>query len=162
VQELLSGSLDLVLGRRPQPLPAKLHFEALRPDEAIVVGGPEHPMAGRQGLTLADLRDHAWMRAAREVWVSEVFDRLFDEAGIRPRLHQVSLASLGPLPEILRDNQTLALLPASLGHSLCRWNLAVMLDVKLGAPRGEIGALCTVGAFEDPIFVEFVAALRIP
>lgn len=160
VQELLAGSLDLVLCRRVHPQPVKLHFESLRPDEAIVIAGPQHPLAGRRGLSLQDLSGFAWMRAARGVWVSQVFDRLFDEAGLRPRLHQVSLASLGPLPEILRDNQTLALAPLSLGQSLCRWNQAVQLDVRLGAPRGEVGALLHTEAMEEPVYLEFLAALR--
>jgi len=43
---------------------------------------------------------------------------------------------------------------------LCRWGLAVALDVQLGAPRGEIGVLCAVEAQEDPLHLEFVAALR--
>ena len=160
LQDLLSGSLDLVLARRPQPVPASLHFESLRPDEAIVIAGPKHPLAGQRGLRLADLGDYAWMRAARGVWVSEVFDRLFEEAGIRPRLHQVSLASLGPLPEILADNLTLALVPLGIGRSLFRWNLAVPLDVRLGAPRGEIGLLCALPTLQDPVSLEFIDALR--
>lgn len=162
MQELLAGSLDLVLARRPQALASQLHFESLRPDEAIVIAGPQHPLAGHQGLTLHDLTGYAWMRAARGVWVSEVFDRLFEEAGLRPRLHQISLASLGPLPEILRDNQTLALAPCGLGLSLCAWKLAVKLDVALGAPRGEIGLLCTTSLLQEPVCVEFIAALRAP
>ena len=160
VQELLSGSLNLVLGRRPQPLPAKLRFEALRPDEAIVIAGPRHPLVGRQGLTLEDLGGYAWMRAAPGVWTREIFDALFEDAGMRPRLHQVSLASLGPLPEILSDNQTIAMVPAGIGRSLVRWNLAVRLDAHLGTPRGEIGVLCAAESMEDPICLEFMAALR--
>jgi len=162
MQELLAGSLDMVLSRRPQPLPAKLHFEALRADEAVVLAGPEHPMAGRAGLRLEDLGAYRWMRAARGVWISQVFDRLFEQAGIQPRLHPVSLASLGPLPEILADNQTLALAPLGIGKTLCRWKLAVCLDVALGTPRGEVGLVCDAQMLDEPICMEFVAALRTP
>jgi len=160
MQALLSGSLNLVLCRRPQPLPARLHFEPLRPDEAVVVAGVDHPLAGRRGLKLDDLADYAWMRAPRGVWIREVFDSLFEAARFSPRLHPVSTATLGPLPEILRDNRSLALIPISLSLTLCRWGLAVALDVQLGAPRGEIGVLCAVEAQEDPVHLEFVAALR--
>lgn len=162
VQELLSGRLDLVLGRRPLPMPARLHFEALRPDEAIVVAGPGHPLAGRPNLQLADLAAYPWMRPARGVWAREVFDKLFEGSTTPPRLHQMSTASLAPLPEILRDNQTLALLPSSLGRSLCRWNVAAELSVKLGVPTGEIGALCTTAMLRDPTYLAFIAALRTP
>lgn len=68
--------------------------------------------------------------------------------------------SLGPLPDILRHNQTLSLEPASLGRSLCRWNLAAALDVQVQTPRGEIGVLCTTDALEDRLHREFTAAMR--
>jgi DNA-binding transcriptional LysR family regulator len=46
VQELLAGSLDLVLCRRPQPLPPSCTLKPLRPDEAVVVAGPGIPWPG--------------------------------------------------------------------------------------------------------------------
>jgi DNA-binding transcriptional LysR family regulator len=164
-QDLLAGGLHLVLGRRPVPLHQRLHFEPLRPDEAVVIAGPGHPLAGRMGLTLQDLMPHAWMRASRGLWVRGVFDDLFDRAGLRPLLHPMSVGSLGPLIEILRDNRTLSLIPGSLARTLVHWGLAVVLDARLDTPRGELGALCLAGALDnpaqaDPMLVDFVAALR--
>lgn len=160
LQALVSGAINLALCRRPQPVPARLHFEPIRPDEAVVVAGLGHPLAGQPGLKLEALADYAWMRAPRGVWIREVFDALFERASFAPRLHPVSTATLGPLPEILRDQRTVALIPISLSRTLCRWQLAVALDVQLGAPRGEIGMLCPVEAQEDPMHLEFAAALR--
>ncbi len=162
VQSMLAGTLNLVLCRRPLPLPAKLHFEPVRPDEAVVVAGVGHPLVGRTALTLGDLADYPWMRAPRGVWIREVFDALFERAALLPRLHPVSTATLAPLPEILRDNRSVALIPLSLSRTLCRWQLAVALDVQLGAPRGEIGMLCPLEAMEDPLHLEFASALRTP
>jgi len=161
LQELQAGTLNLVLCRRPQPVPARLHFERLRADEACVLAGPGHPLAGRHGLVLEDLAGYAWMRPPRGVWIRDVFDDLFENAGITPRLHQVSTASLGPLPEILRDNRTVALCPATLARTLCRWQLVVTLDLDVGAPQGEIGLLCDAAALEDPVYREFIDALRL-
>lgn len=164
-QQLLAGSLSLGLGRRPVPVPQRLHFEPLRTDEAVVIAGPAHPLAGRSGLVLQDLLPYAWMRASRGLWVRGVFDDLFDRAGVRPLLHPMSVGSLGPLIEILRDHRTLALIPASLARTLCHWGLAVVIDARLDTPRGELGALCPTGALDDPaladpVLVDFVAALR--
>jgi molybdate transport repressor ModE-like protein len=161
LQELQAGTLNLVLCRRPTPVPARLHFERLRADEACVIAGPGHPLAGRRGLRLEDGAAYPWMRPPRVVWIREVFDELFDNASITPQLHPVSTASLGPLPEILRDNRTLALCPATLARTLLRWQLVVALDLDLGAPKGEIGLLCDAATLDDPVHREFIDALRI-
>lgn len=160
VQQLLAGGLDLALTRRPVPVPQRLHFEPLEPDAAVVVAGPGHPLAARTGLRLEDLLDHAWMRASRGLWVRGVFDDLFERAGVRPRLHPMSVGSLGPLIEILRDDDTLALVPQSLGRTLCRWGLAAVLDTHLDTPRGELGCLCMLDACGEPVLQQFVRALR--
>lgn len=161
LQELQAGTLNLVLCRRPVPVPCRLHFECLIPDEARVIAGPGHPLAQRQGLTLADGLDYPWMRPPRVVWIRDVFDELFANAGTLPELHPVSTASLGPLPEILRDNRTLALCPATLARTLVRWQLVVTLDLPLGAPTGEVGLLCACETLENPIYREFIDALRV-
>jgi molybdate transport repressor ModE-like protein len=160
MQELLSGSLDLVLCRRPRPLSPRLHFEWLRSDEAVVVAGTGHPLAGRRGLTLADLDGCTWMRAGRGLWIREVFDVLFPEAGRVPRLHPISTTSVGPLPDILSDGQTVSLCPASLASALQRRRQLDILDVAIPAPPGEVGALCTVDVMDHPLHREFIAALR--
>ncbi len=160
MQRLLAGTLSGVLCRRPVPVPARLQFERLRADEATVLAGPGHPLAGRRGLALPDLAGYAWMRPPRGVWIREVFDDLFENAGITPRLHPVSTASLGPLPEILRDNRTVALAPATLARTLCRWRLVVALDLALDAPAGEVGMLSDTTMQDDPLLAEFIDALR--
>jgi DNA-binding transcriptional LysR family regulator len=160
IQELMSGSLDIVICRRVQPLPAALHFEPLYADAALVVAGTGHELIGRSGLQLTDLMDYTWLRAASGVWIRGIFDALFAEAGLTPKLHQISTASVGPLPDILRDNQTLWLAPACLGRALCRLDQARALDVQLTTPRGGIGMLFAVEAMEQPLYHEFLAALR--
>ena len=160
-QQLLAGSLNLVLGRRPVPVPHRLEFEPMRTDEAVVLAGPGHALAGRRGLVLDDLLPYAWMRASRGLWVRGVFDDLFERAGVQPRLHPVSVGSLGPLIEILPDDRTIALIPASLGRTLCRWGLVVTIDARLDTPRGELGLLCLAGALtDDPVIGDFADALR--
>jgi len=160
MQGLLSGSLDLMLCRHPLPLPPRLHFEWLRADQAVVVSGMEHPLVGRRGLTLADLGGYAWMRAGRGLWIREVFDALFPDAGRVPHLYPISTTSVGPLPDILSDGQTLALCPASLAGALQRRHQLEVLDLVVPAPPGEVGALCTVDMMDHPLQRELIAALR--
>ena len=162
VQELLSGSLNLVLCRRPQPLPAKLHFEALRPDEAVVIAGAEPP-AGRAPGPDARRPAAATPGCARRrgVWMREVFDALFEEAGIQP----------APAPGVARIAGAIARDPARQPDHRdgpCRHrSFTVSVEpggdarrTACGTPRGEIGVLCAAESLEDPICLEFMAALR--
>jgi hypothetical protein len=47
LKELATGSLNVLLTRRPGELGDRLRFEALREDEAVVVAGPRHTVGGR-------------------------------------------------------------------------------------------------------------------
>ena len=110
--------------------------------------------------TLAELDGYAWMRAGRGLWIREVFDALYQEAGRLPRLHPISTTSVGPLPDILSDGQTLSLCPASLAGALQRRHQLEVLDVVVPAPPGEVGALCTVELMDHPLHRELIAALQ--
>lgn len=160
VQQLQAGSLNLVIGRRMGL--QQLHFDTLWPDEAVVISGPAHPLAGREALDLDELNEYPWMRPSRGLWVRGVFDDLFERAGLRPRLHPMSLGSVGPLIEVLRDQQTISMIPGTLGRMLCQWGLAVILDTRLDTPCGEMGVISMQGLKDDPIHEEFIAALRCP
>lgn len=160
VQELVSGSLDLVLCRRVRPMPPRLHFEWLRSEEAVVIAGCGHPLVGRSGLGLHDLGDFVWMRAGRGLWIREVFETMFAQAGLQPRLHSVSTTSVGPLPDLLRDNRTLSLAPSSMAQALQRRGQLRILDVRITAPLGDIGALCHTEALDEPAQRGFIQAIR--
>lgn len=158
--QVLAGNLHLMKGRRPQAMAQRLHFEPLRKDEAVVIAGTDHPLAGHRGLLLEDLMCLTWMRASSGLWIRGVFDELFERLGLQPRLHPLSVGSLGPLIEILRDNRSIAMIPASLARTLCRWNLVVVLAVKLDTPPGELGLLLPTELLEDPFYQEFIEAMR--
>jgi DNA-binding transcriptional LysR family regulator len=159
-QALASGGLDLVLSRRPPQLPSSIEFHPLLDDDAVVLAGLGHPLAQQTGLTMQQLSHARWMAAPAGLKVREAFDQFSASADTPPRTHTVSTTSLAFLVEILKDDDTLALVPRSLGHALCAWGLTCALDVTDTIPLEGIGMLASAESMKHPATQSLVEVLR--
>lgn len=159
LQALAAGGLDVVLSRRPTQLPANIEFRPLLDDAAVVLAGRGHRLARRRALVMRDLQAQRWMLAPPGLKVRGAWDRLLADAAQRSTTHPVSTTSLAFLVEILGDNSTLALVPRSLGHSLCEWGLACALDVRDAGPLEGIGLLATATSLQHPMVQALIASL---
>jgi len=160
VAELVSGGLDLVLCRRPVDLPARLSFQLLRKDEAVVLAGVGHPLARRQHLRIEDLDDALWMRAPPGMKVRDVFEQLFGQRERRPRIHPLSTTSEVLLLEALRHNQVLSLVPSSLARAFRAAGQVTHLDLTLDAAFDGIGVLTSSDTADSPVTAAFIEALQ--
>ncbi|MFV0515516.1 MAG: LysR family transcriptional regulator [Jhaorihella sp.] len=62
LRELRHGELDFILGALREPSPADdVEQEKLFSDALSVVASVDHPLAGREGLTLQDTLDYPWI-----------------------------------------------------------------------------------------------------
>jgi len=159
LHELTTGALDLLIGRRPAALAAHLQFLPLQDDSVQLLAGLAHPLARRRRLTLDELVNYPWMIAPTGLQVRDVFDHLFaNRPG--PPIHPVSTTALPILVEILADQRTVALLPASIGQSLCRWGLTRVLPVELGAHIDGLGVVLDPALLANPAVQALVTALQ--
>lgn len=159
IQELASGGLDLVLCRRPAVLPPQAQFLPVQGDAAIVLAGVKHPLLKRKHLSIDDLQRCTWMVAPAGLRVREMFDELFLAHGREPAIHPISTTSQALLVEILGDRKTIALVPSSLGLSLCQWGLVARLDVALGTRFDGLGVLCMPATLDNPVARDFIERL---
>jgi LysR family transcriptional regulator, regulator for genes of the gallate degradation pathway len=92
VAALRSGALDLVLGTSlGSGLPGDLIEETLFDDTFAIGVGPQHELAKRRSLTLAELRDHPWVLPGPGSAYRRYVEALFLTAGIPwPQDHVVS------------------------------------------------------------------------
>lgn len=159
MQALNSGGLDLVLCRRPGSVAPGIEFVPLLSDHTVVLAGLGHPLARRRRLSMQDLRHARWMQAPAGLKVRDAFDRFCAEAGQAPPVHAITSHSPAFLVEVLRDNQTLILMPRSLGHALCAWGLARALDVTDTVPLEGLGMLTTHESLKHPAVQALAHAL---
>lgn len=161
LQDLLAGSAHVALARQPPDCPARLQFEPLLADEAVVVAGPAHPLARRRGVTVDELTRWRWLRAPHGVAVRDAFEARFAEVGT-PAVHPVSTTSPSTAVALLADAATLAMVPRSLAQWYARQRLVVLVDIGRRFELGTIGALVSCDARHGAALSAFIEAMRAP
>lgn len=115
VDELLLGKLDVVVAvrqvDRQDPL---IHEEALGDIRYVVLAGAGHPLAGREPLNLAVLKNARWLAGANIGAVEQAIEASFRAAGLaRPR-PEIETTSVIFTLAMLDAGMHLAILPEML------------------------------------------------
>lgn len=130
--KLLSGQMDLVLGRALREQPQNIEQVPLLSDRAVLVATPQHPLAGRKALSLQRLYAYPWVVAPEGTESHGLFQQLVEVHGT-PAIDPLSTTSMPLLAELLKDRRRIALLPHSLASKLMDWGLVSILDIDLHA-----------------------------
>ena len=65
----------------------ELEHEVLYEDDRpVLMVYPEHPLAGREGVALAELKDEWFIALTKDFSFRKYFDNLFEKAGIKPQI----------------------------------------------------------------------------
>ncbi len=112
---LLARELDVVvaLDTMLQTDP-RLHRDLLVEDEYRVMASANHPLAGRTGLTPADLLEHPWVIGRRLGAVETEFRQRFVDAGLVAPVPLMESSSMDFVRTLVRDGGYLTLLPSRL------------------------------------------------
>jgi len=114
-----SGSLDMLLCRRPDAVPAGLEFVPLQQDAAVIVATAGHPLLSPGSVpTLEQVAAQLWIEPRPELAIHAVFTAFFERAGVVPR--RCRLASAAPpmplLIAVMHAQQALAMVPLTLAN----------------------------------------------
>ncbi|NIH88476.1 LysR family transcriptional regulator [Amycolatopsis granulosa] len=82
VRAVLDGSMDLALASLPGRVPAGLAQEVVAEESLVLLAAPDHPVAGRAAVPLADLADESFVDFPVGWGNRTVVDRAFTEAGL--------------------------------------------------------------------------------
>jgi LysR family transcriptional activator of glutamate synthase operon len=82
---LRDGAADLIL-TSPRPDDAQIGWAPLLRQPLRLVVPPEHPLAGRRRVRLAELADDPWIALPPAAGLRGMFDELVERAGFTPRI----------------------------------------------------------------------------
>ncbi|MGO4262311.1 LysR family transcriptional regulator [Lysobacter sp. TAB13] len=113
VAKLLSGQLDIVIGRILGPEGAgDLEFEPLADEPHSVIVRAGHPLTQRSEVTHADLLEYGWIMPPAASILRTRLDSMFLERGLAPPQNIIETASLPLIIHLLRYGDLLTALPA--------------------------------------------------
>lgn len=137
---LRAGEIDMVLGR----LPSQRHREDLRQqvlytERILAVAGPGHPLAGRAGLTLADLMAQGWILPPPETTLRRQIDGFFAEAGQPGPQVRVESVSYLTNRALLQGDRLIGLMPAHVAADDIAAGRLAALDWPVPVGEGPVG-----------------------
>ena len=109
-QALLSGDIDLIIGAlRLTNLPQGLVQETLFEDPLAVIARHDHPLAGRQRLTVEDLRPFGWVAPRTGAPSRVYFDRLMRDIAQEVAVAPIETGAPSVMRGILMSTDRMAL-----------------------------------------------------
>lgn len=82
---LTDGEVDLCIFSPPEERPG-MRWEPLVTEEIVTVVAPEHPLASREAVTLAELANEPMILNKHGYGMRRITDALFREVGVAPRV----------------------------------------------------------------------------
>jgi LysR family transcriptional regulator of gallate degradation len=112
---LRRGEVDFIFGLFP-PVPDEpdLVFEEMMVSHSRVFAHPDHALAKKSRVTLADLAEHSWVVVSHQPAVSRVFRGFFESNGLRSPRHVLRTDSVVFLKAALSETRLLTIIPEHL------------------------------------------------
>lgn len=162
-RQLLEGRVDVLMGSvPPAPLPGSesIRYQVLYEDDLVLVSGPQHPLAARGRVQLAELLAYPWILPPPESIARLRIDRLFLDAGLA--LPADLIESLSPITTIglLTDQRSLSLMSGGLAQLFLSARLLVALDLQERCSFGDVGYATSTARVQSIATDAFVRCLK--
>ncbi len=112
-------------------------------EELVLVGNPQHPLAGASELELADLQDHSWVVYPANMPMRLLLEREFNEAGLDfPRYPIETSSTFTTLMLLQEDPRLVALMPIEVAQFALRHGMLTRLPLRIRS-RTEVYSAVT-------------------
>lgn len=161
LQDLRRGEIDVLIGalRHPSPAPDVVQ-ELLFSASLCIAAGPDHPLAGKSGVSLAELAAWPWVVPPHDTPTRERFEKLMAahpevaEHGLIESSSQILIRGL------LRNSHRLTLISTQQVRLEIELGLLACIDHALGPTLREIGLATRSGWRPTVIQHDFLDCLR--
>lgn len=163
MEQLERGELDIVIGRLVEGFAHEdYRCELLDTEPLSVVVGPQHPLAGKRRLALADLADQPWVLQPRNSPMREVLEREFRLQGIDAPRNRVETASIMTTTSLLTETDAVAVMPTSVARPYASHGMVAILPVKIVQQLEPFSTIVRRGRALSPSAQRFLDLLRAP
>lgn len=140
VPALLSGEIDLIVGRLPEvDHSPRMKQEVLYHEPIVLVVGSNHPLARRRRLSFRDLNGFSWVFPAPDsVAFSAIMD-LFVREGLTHPARYVESVSFVMLQSLLRETDIIATMPQQVVARDVSLGLLKVLPLKMPDMHFPVG-----------------------
>lgn len=161
VERLLDGQLDIVLGRilDTEAVPA-LTFEPICDEEHKIVVRKDHPLAGRQDLTLPELVEQSWIVPPTGSIFRDRLTALFLSEGLDPPAETVETLALPLIVSLLSTTDMVVALPEAMVQQQLDSGEFVLLPFDLGLRMDVYGIITRRGHVLSPGAEAMLEAIR--
>jgi DNA-binding transcriptional LysR family regulator len=156
------GQLDLVLGRPVEHLDmGNIRFEPLWNEELSIVAAADHPLLGRNDLSLQTLQAHEWILQPRPSPMRTSIELAFARAGLALPVNRIETASMLMTTVMISRSDLLAVLPRSVAQFYIETGVIAAMDVPLEGFMGRYGLLLPNKEEADPAIEALVRQIHL-
>ncbi|MFI0351232.1 LysR substrate-binding domain-containing protein [Actinomadura sp. 9N407] len=113
--ELAAGRVDLIVGRLSRPSSEGTVRRSLYQESIRLVVGNHHPLAGRDGIGLEELRDYPWILPGVETTLRRELEGFFVRNGADLPENRVEATSFLTVRQLLMETDMIGTLPGLIG-----------------------------------------------
>ncbi|WP_244709790.1 LysR family transcriptional regulator [Rhizobium cremeum] len=135
---LRRGEIDMIVGALRVPAPiGDIVQEPLFSDKLTVLAGNHHPLAGREDVSLAELREYAWVVPRQGTPARDQFNAFF--AGLGQPDSITEAGSILFMREVLDNSDHLGCISSAQARAEISKGLVTEVKVKVGWQSRQIG-----------------------
>ena len=159
---LLRGDLDMVVGRLSEfRHRAGVQQEPLYSEAVVILARPDHPLACREPLALADLQETDWILPPPETTLRRQLEKAFFDAGLDPPRCAVQSVSILTNRRLLHDTDLIGAWPRGVAADELTQGRLVSLAVGLDDIVWPVGVATRKHARLSPAADALLAMLRV-
>ena len=158
--QLREGSLDFVIGSRPQgPLDARFKFQPLFTNQIVVGARRGHPL--RKARSLRELVEAQWVIYMPPGWTGALIPDLFVNNALQPPRSVVRSESYVAFLTILAGTDMVAPLSRRLFEQPLARNFFEAFELKERLPEFSIGLFQRADSPPTPVVADMLTAIRV-
>ncbi len=157
---LMHGELDVLVGTLRDPLPEGTNGEFLLHDRVSIVVRPEHPLARRDVVSLADCLQYDWVLPSSLAPLRKYFDELLESQGFKVPARYTEVDSIIVGRSLLLKSDRIAILSYFHVEQEVRWGRLSTLPLQLPDTGRNFGILTKDDYLPTPSVATFIHALR--